>query len=58
MKSARSASHALVRRVIAAGDSPASVPKNSLSAGRKSPEDNPCRYSSGSTCDTLGDLRA
>ncbi len=43
MNSLRSASQALVRRVIAAGDRPASLPKNSASAGRKSPEDNPCR---------------
>jgi len=38
-------------------ESPAPEPKNSLSAGVKSPVDIPCRYISGSTSATLGLLR-
>src|SRR5664280_2831011 len=39
-------------------ESPAAEPKNSSSAGAKSPELMPCRYISGSTSATLGDFRA
>ena len=45
-------------RVITEAESPAAEPKNSSSAGTKSPELIPCRYISGSTSATLGDLRA
>lgn len=38
--------HALV---IVVTDSPAPEPRNYSNAGPKSPLDNPCRYSSGST---------
>ena len=38
-------------------DRPAPEPKNSSSAGTKSPVDNPCRYGSGNTSATLGLLR-
>jgi hypothetical protein len=38
-------------------DSPALDPKNSASAGAKSPVDSPCSYSSGSTSVTLGERR-
>ena len=38
-------------------DSPASAPKNSPSAGAKSPVESPRRYKMGSTSVTLGDLR-
>ena len=38
-------------------DRPASEPKNSPSAGAKSPELIPCRYISGRTSETLGLLR-
>ena len=41
-----------------AGDRPAADPKKPSSAGVKSPLDSPCRYSSGSTSATCGDLRA
>jgi hypothetical protein len=43
--------------VIAEADNPAPLPKNCTSAGPKSLVDSPCRYSSGSTSATLGDLR-
>ena len=52
-----SSCHCVVSRVITDGDSPAADPKNSVSAGAKSPVDMPCRYSSGSTSDTFGLLR-
>jgi hypothetical protein len=57
MNVSRSACHCLVRRTITELDSPAAEPKNSSSAGTKSPEDIPCRYINGSTSATLGLLR-
>jgi len=46
------------RRVTALGDSPAAAsPSNAGSAWRKSPVDRPCRYNSGITSATFGDLR-
>ncbi len=53
-----SSCHWVVSRVITDADSPAADPKNPSSAGAKSPLDMPCRYSSGSTSVTFGDLRA
>jgi len=47
-----------VSRVITDADSPAAEPKNSASAGAKSPLDMPCRYINGNTSDTFGLLRA
>lgn len=58
MKVSRSADHDVVRRVMAAADSPAEVPKNSASAGTKSFVDRPCRYSSGRTSATFGERLA
>jgi len=52
-----SSCHRTVSRVITDGDNPAELPKNSVNAGTKSPVDRPCRYSSGSTSLTFGDLR-
>src|SRR5690606_34118032 len=49
--------HWVVSRVITDGDNPADEPKNSVSAGAKSPVDRPCRYSNGNTSATFGDLR-
>jgi hypothetical protein len=43
----------MVSRVITEADGPAAEPKNSSIAGTKSPEDRPCRYSSGSTSATF-----
>ena len=43
---------------MVAADSPAVEPRNCSSAGTKSPEDRPCRYSSGSTSATPGDFLA
>ena len=43
--------------MITGPDSPAAEPRNWPSAGTKSPEDRPCRYSSGSTSVILGVLR-
>jgi hypothetical protein len=40
--------------VITAGDRPAELPKNWPSAGTKSPDESPCRYSSGSTSVIFG----
>jgi hypothetical protein len=48
----------LVSRVIVAADRPAPEPRNWVSAGPKSPEDRPCRYSSGNTSATCGDFLA
>ena len=45
-------------RVITGADSPAADPRNCPSAGTKSLDDRPCRYSSGSTSVTFGVLRA
>jgi hypothetical protein len=47
-----------VSRVITAADSPAAEPRNCPRAGTKSPDDRPCRYSSGSTSVIFGVLRA
>jgi hypothetical protein len=44
--------------VITDEDRPAAEPRNWPSAGTKSPDDRPCRYSSGSTSPTCGVLRA
>ena len=52
-----SSCHWVVSLVITDDDRPAALPKNSASAGAKSPVDSPCRYSSGSTSLTFGDLR-
>jgi hypothetical protein len=58
MNAAASAFHVSVSFVITEEDRPAPVPRNWPSAGAKSPEDSPCRYSSGSTSLTCGVLRA
>ncbi len=58
MNAAASAVHVSVSFVTVEDDSPAPVPRNWPSAGTKSPEDSPCRYSSGSTSVTCGVLRA
>lgn len=57
-KAAASFCHWLVNRVIVAADNPAPEPRNCSSAGPKSPDDNPCRYSSGNTALTFGLLPA
>jgi hypothetical protein len=44
--------------MITGADSPAADPRNWPSAGTKSPDDNPGKYSSGSTSVTFGVLRA
>ena len=49
--------HWVVSRVIVAADRPAPLPKNCVNAGPKSEVDSPCRYSSGNTSATRGDLR-
>jgi hypothetical protein len=38
-------------------ESPEPLPKNSRSAGAKSPLESPCRYKSGRTSETFGDFR-
>jgi hypothetical protein len=43
--------------MIVAVDSPWLVPRDCVNAGPKSELDRPCRYSSGSTSATRGDLR-
>ncbi len=58
MNAAASAFQVPVSFVTVEDDSPVPVPRNWLSAGTKSPEDSPCRYSSGSTSVTCGVLRA
>src|SRR5271165_2473278 len=58
MNALASAFQSSVSRVIVEEDRPALVPRNWPSAGTKSPEDKPCRYSSGSTSLTCGVLRA
>ena len=50
--------HCAVSRLTVADDKPAAEPRNCSSAGTKSPVDRPCRYSSGSTSEIFGDLRA
>ena len=57
MNASRSACHWAVSRVITDADSPAAAPKKPSSAGMKSPELIPCRYSKGSTSATFGLLR-
>jgi len=52
-----SSCHWLVNRVIVAADKPAADPQNCSRAGTKSPDDRPCRYNSGNTSATCGDLR-
>jgi hypothetical protein len=44
--------------VITAADSPADEPRNWPRAGTKSPDDRPCRHSSGSTSVIFGIFRA
>jgi hypothetical protein len=58
MNAAASAVHVSVSFVTVDDDSPALLPRNWPSAGTKSPDDSPCRYSSGSTSLTWGVLRA
>jgi hypothetical protein len=53
-----SSCHCAVSRVTVAADRPAAEPRNCSNAGTKSPEDRPCRYSSGNTSATPGDFRA
>lgn len=48
----------MVNLVIVAADRPWLVPRTCVNAGPKSELDRPCRYSSGSTAATRGDLRA
>ena len=58
MNATASSCQSLVKRVIAAADSPAPEPGNCSKAGPKSPLDKPCRYSSGNTSATFGDFLA
>src|SRR5258708_12880912 len=58
MNAAASAFHVSVSLVITEDDRPADEPRNWPSAGTKSPDDRPCRYSSGSTSASCGVLRA
>jgi len=58
MNAAASALQVSVCLVTVEEDSPACEPRNCPSAGTKSPDDRPCRYSSGSTSVTFGVLRA
>src|SRR5258708_30157946 len=58
MNAAASAFHVSVSLVITEDDRPADEPRNWPSAGTKSPDDRPCRYSSGSTSASCGGLRA
>ena len=58
MNAAASAFHVWVSFVITGDDKPALEPRNWPSAGTKSPEDSPCRYSSGNTSLICGVLRA
>jgi hypothetical protein len=44
--------------VTVAADNPAPEPRNCSRVGPKSLVDSPCRYSSGNTSATFGDLRA
>jgi hypothetical protein len=46
----------LGERVIVAAESPWLVPRNWVNAGAKSEDDRPCRYSSGSTSATRGEV--
>jgi hypothetical protein len=58
MNAAASALHVSVSLVTVEADSPACEPRNCPSAGTKSPDDRPCRCSSGSTSLICGVLRA
>jgi hypothetical protein len=58
LNAAASSCHWLVSRVTVAADRPALEPRNCSNAGAKSLLDSPCRYSSGNTSATFGDLRA
>jgi len=58
MNAAASALQVSVSLVTVEADSPACEPRNCPSAGTKSPDDRPCRYSSGSTSLICGVLRA
>ena len=58
MNASASSCHWVVSRVIVAADKPAADPRNCSNAGPKSLLDKPCKYSSGSTSATCGDLRA
>ena len=53
-----SAFHVSVSLVIVEADSPFALPRNCPSAGTKSPDESPCRYSSGNTSPIFGVLRA
>ena len=53
-----SSCQSLVNLVIVAADRPWLVPRNCVNAGPKSELDRPCRYCTGSTSATRGDLRA
>src|SRR3954449_534225 len=53
-----SAFHVSVSLVIVEADSPLALPRNCPRAGTKSPDESPCRYSSGSTSPIFGVLRA
>ena len=53
-----SAFHVSVSLVIVEADSPFALPRNCPRAGTKSPDESPCRYSSGSTPPIFGVLRA
>ena len=57
MKARCSSCQAVVSRVITEADNPAAEPKNPSRAGTKSPVESPCRYKSGRTSVTFGDLR-
>src|SRR5258707_15667897 len=58
MNAAASAFHVSVSLVITEDDRPADEPRNWPSARTKSPDDRPCRDSSGSTSASCGVLRA
>src|SRR4029079_11542881 len=53
-----SAFHVSVSLLIVEADSPFAPPRNCPSAGTKSPDESPCRYSSGNTSPIVGVLRA
>src|SRR3974390_2749410 len=58
MNAAASALHVSVSLVTVEDDSPACEPRKCPRAGTKSPDDRPCRYSSGSTSLICGVFRA
>ncbi len=57
LKDFASSCHCVVNRLTVAADRPAPLPRNCSSAGTKSEVDRPCKYSSGNTSATRGDLR-